>query len=75
MVADTIPFPAAPSIDTPEARWAAGELAGLIRRVSPDSVAGMILRQAQRELESLVRSGAADAPATVAGPFRVRVVA
>ena len=72
MVVDSIPFPNAPTIDATEARWAAGELAGLIRRVSPDSVAGLILRQAHQELESMVRSGE---PARVVGPVRVRAVA
>lgn len=75
MVVDSIPFPSAPMIDATEARWAASEIANLIRCVSAESVAGLILRQAQQELESLVRSGVAGTPSTVTGPFRVRSVA
>jgi hypothetical protein len=69
----TLPFPAAPTIDGPEARWVADELAGLIQRVGPDSVPGLILRQDQQELQSLVRS--ADGEPAVIGPVRIRVAA
>ena len=61
-----------PTIDAAEARWAADELAGLIARVGPDSVAGLVLRQAERELRSLVPD---PRPGEVVGPFRVRVAA
>jgi hypothetical protein len=65
----TIPFPT-PTIDPAEARLAADELAALIQRVGPDSVPGLILRQAQQELQSLLRGSP-----EVVGPVRVRVAA
>ncbi|MFO0849356.1 MAG: hypothetical protein U0871_12500 [Gemmataceae bacterium] len=61
-----------PSIDPAEARWAADELAALIRQAGPESVVGLVLKQAQRELRSLV--GAAE-PAQLVGPVRLRVAA
>ena len=64
----TVPFPT-PTIDPAEARLAVDELAGLIQRVGPGSVPGLILRQAQQELQSLLRG------AEVVGPVRVRVAA
>ncbi len=67
----TLPLPS-PTIDAAEARWAADELAGLIARVGPDSVAGLVLRNAERELRSLVPGGE---PAEVVGPLRFRVAA
>ncbi len=39
--------------DNATAGWAAGELASLIRHVGPGTAAAMVLRQAQRELQSL----------------------
>lgn len=45
---------AATTIDTGEVRWAAQELSAIIRQLDPDSPAGMLLRQARRELQSLV---------------------
>lgn len=68
IVTNTSFFPAveAPSIDVSEARWAADELARLMRRLGPDSPVTLVLRQARREVNSL-----ADSPsATVVGPFR-----
>ncbi len=66
---NTVALPS-PTIDAAEARWAADELAGLLRRIGPDSVVGLVLRQAQQELRSLV--GSADAEdRTVLGPFRL----
>jgi hypothetical protein len=73
MVAEATFLPIAPSIDTAEARWAADELSGLLNRVDDDSVAAMILRQAQRELYSLVPGG--QPAAEVVGPFRLRIAA
>ncbi len=67
----TLPLPS-PTIDAAEARWAADELAGLIARVGPDSVAGLVLRNAERELRSLVPAAE---PAEVVGPLRIRVAA
>ena len=61
-----------PTIDVAEARWAADELAGLLARVGPDSVAGLVLRQAERELRSLVPNAR---PAEVVGPIRIRMAA
>jgi hypothetical protein len=59
--------PEVPSIDASEARWASEELAALIEKLPADSPAGMVLRQARRELLSLVQS----ARGTVIGPFRI----
>jgi hypothetical protein len=64
--------PASPTIDAAEARRAADELAGLIARVGPESVAGLVLRNAERELRSLIPDAA---PGEVVGPLRVRVAA
>ena len=63
-----------PTIDVGEARWAADQLAGLVEQVGGDSVTGMVLRQAHRELDSLIRS-ADPKGATVLGPIRLRNVA
>lgn len=57
-----------PRIDTTEARWAADQVASLVRRVGVDSVTGMVLAQAERELRSL-----APEPVEVIGPLRLRV--
>ena len=69
IVTNSKPFatPEAPTIDVSEARWAAEELSALIEKLGPDSTVGMVLRQARREVGSLVRN----APAVVVGPFRV----
>lgn len=61
-----------PTIDVAEARWAADELAALLARVSPDSVAGLVLRQAERELRSLVPDAQSG---EVLGPLRIRMAA
>ena len=63
--------PSSPTINTGETRWAADELAGLIARVGRDSVAGQILRQAERELRSLVPA----TPGKVVGSLRIHVAA
>lgn len=72
---NTVPFLAsqAPEIDPVETRWAAGELAELLQQVGPDSPAAMVLDNARRELESLIRS--AEETPRVVGPFRVRIAA
>lgn len=57
--------PESPIIDESEARWAADELAQLIARLGLDSPVSMVLRQARRELASLVPEP------KVVGPFRV----
>jgi hypothetical protein len=67
----TRPLPS-PTIDATEARWAADELAALLARVGPDSVAALVLRQAERELRSLVPEAR---PGEVVGPVRIRVAA
>jgi hypothetical protein len=59
--------PQSPAIDVSEARWAAEELAALIRRLGPDSPVTLVLKQARRELASL----APEPAARVVGPFRV----
>ncbi|QEL13841.1 hypothetical protein [Limnoglobus roseus] len=60
--------PALPAIDASELRWAATEVATLIRQASPDSVVATVLQQTLRELNSLKPS----ADATVVGPFRLK---
>jgi hypothetical protein len=59
-------------IDPAQARWAADELAALIQRAGPESVVGLVLKQTQRELRSLVNGAEAG---RVVGPTRVRVAA
>jgi hypothetical protein len=59
--------PESPAIDVSEARWASEELAVLIRKLGLESPVSLVLRQARRELASLVQSGNAH----VVGPFRV----
>ena len=59
--------PEAPLIDASEARWASEELAALIAKLGLDSPVSMVLRQARREIVSLVPT----ANATVVGPFRI----
>ncbi|MGL4422270.1 MAG: hypothetical protein ACRCZF_16490 [Gemmataceae bacterium] len=61
-----------PTIDPQEIRWATGELAQLMEHVRPDSVVGMVLEQAYRELASLTQSTPAG---EVVGPFRFRTAA
>ena len=61
-----------PTIDAAEARWAADELAALLARVGPDSVAALVLRQAERELRSIIPDAK---PGEVVGPIRIRVAA
>jgi hypothetical protein len=71
MVLSSVPFPAAPTIDTAEAHWASEQLGALIARVGDDSITGLILRQARQELASLAPSGGGE----VVGPFRIRAAA
>lgn len=59
--------PEAPTIDVSEARWAADELAALMRQLGPDSPVTLVLRQARREVLSLAGSPSA----TVVGPLRM----
>ncbi len=65
----TLPMP---TTEAGPIRTAAAGLADLIHTVGPDTVAGLILTQAQRELASLSRAPAAG---TVTGPYRLRAVA
>ena len=65
----TLPMPA---VESAPIRTAAAGLADLIHRVGPDTVAGLILTQAQRELSSLSRM---DRAGTVSGPHRLKVAA
>lgn len=67
------PTASAPTIDAEETRWAAESVASLLRQVGSDSPAGFVLRQAEKELQSLIRS-AVEKPEVV-GPFRVRFAA
>ena len=70
-LATTTPF-----IDAEQTRRAADELAGLIARVGADSVPGLVLSQAQRELDSLLRSvGVEPNRPEVVGPIRIRLAA
>lgn len=62
-------LPELPEIDTEEARWAIEYLTVMIVRVGAESAVGMILRQARRELQSLLESQGAEA--TVCGPLRI----
>ena len=59
--------PKSPTIDVSEARWASEELATLIGRLGLDSPVSLVLRQARRELASLMQS----TNAAVVGPFRI----
>ena len=59
-----------PMIDVGEARWASEQLEVLIRHVGIESMTALVVQQAQRELESLVRS-VDPTGSTVMGPFRV----
>ena len=59
--------PESPAIDASEARWASEEIAMMIARLGLDSPVSLVLRQARREIASLMQS----ANANVVGPFRV----
>ena len=59
--------PESPTIDVSEARWASDEIAMLIAKLGLDSPVSLVLRQARRELASLVQSS----HASVVGPFRI----
>ncbi len=60
-------LPELPVIDSSEAQWAIEYLTVMIERVGSDSAVGMVLRQARRELQSLLAS----AEAAVTGPLRI----
>ena len=51
-----------PAIDAAEARWVASELTAILNRLEIDSPAGLILRQARRELQSLIHSAEMASP-------------
>ena len=71
MIATHLPTFAAPARPaTGDCRWAFAELADLIDRAGPDSIAGMILRQAQQELRSVLVESAAPG-VRVVGPLRI----
>lgn len=53
-------LPDMPEVDTQEVRWAIEYLTLMIARVGADSAIGMILRQARRELQSLVAESEAE---------------
>ena len=69
MSSATLPMPA---VEATPVRTAARGLVELIVQVGPDTVAGLILSQAHRELASLSRSAPAG---TVSGPHRLKVAA
>ena len=73
MTATHLPtFPSAdPRPATGDCAWALAELDDLIGRADAEGVAGMILRQAQRELRSVL-VGATTPAARVVGPLRIR---
>jgi hypothetical protein len=62
-------LPEIPEVDANEVRWAMEYLTLMIARVGADSAVGMILRQARRELQSLLAENGAEA--TVIGPLRI----
>jgi hypothetical protein len=62
-------LPEIPEVDANEVRWAVEYLTLMIARVGADSAVGMILRQARRELQSLLAENGAEA--TVVGPLRI----
>lgn len=66
----TLPLP---TVEAGPVRTAAAGLLDLIEKVGPDTVAGLILFQAHRELTSLGRTAAATG--TVSGPHRLKVAA
>ena len=66
----TLPMP---SVEAGPVRTAAAGLLDLIERVGPDTVAGLILFQAHRELTSLSRS--AGTTGTASGPHRLKAAA
>ncbi|CAN5477193.1 hypothetical protein BH11PLA2_BH11PLA2_17110 [soil metagenome] len=57
-----------PNLNTVELRWAAEEVATLMRQVEPGSVVAAVLQQTLRELASLKQS----AEAMVLGPIRTK---
>ncbi len=62
-----------PSTEAGPVRTAAAGLLDLIEKVGPDTVAGLILMHAQRELASLSRTNSSCG--TVSGPHRLKAVA
>ena len=61
----------APALDARELRWAAQEVAALMRQAHPGSVVCTVLQQTLRELTSLKKS----AEGTVYGPMRTNFAA
>ncbi len=62
--------------DAVEARWAADAIAQLARQLEPNSVAAIVLKRTQRELQSLAQSAEECPTGTdshVIGPIRLRV--
>jgi hypothetical protein len=72
MVATHLPTLAALENNTDDSHFALQELAGLIDRVGQESLPGMILRQAQNELLSVLLASENE-PVEVVGPLRFRV--
>ena len=76
MVASSTLAFVSPVSDSTDARRAADEIANLIRRIGANSITGMVLRQTQQELQSLIRSIESDGKSgTVVGPLRISVAA
>jgi hypothetical protein len=61
----------APALDPRELRWAAEEVAALIRQTDHGSVVGTLLQQTLRELTSLKQS----AEGSIIRDYRTRMVA
>jgi len=61
----------APTINLAEARRVGAELAAMIDGIDPDSPIALVLRNARRELMSLMQSAGGPASGTVIGPCRI----
>lgn len=76
MVASSTLAFVSPVADSNDARRASEEIASLIHRIGANSITGMVLRQTQQELQSLIRSIESDGKSgTVVGPLRISVAA
>ena len=65
-----------PRINTADARWAAEALASLARQLESDSVIGLVLQRAQRELQSLATTTETFRTTDggeILGPVRIRM--
>jgi len=62
-------LPDIPEVDAYEVNWAIEYLTLMIARVGNDSAVGMILRQARRELQSLLKENQVEG--TVIVPLRI----